>query len=77
MTLQLGGNLVGGLACPTLDDHPGMKLPIGWCMMASGQFAYLVLFRLVWRRSGRYSLRHGCTPSSMTFFSVYDITIEE
>jgi hypothetical protein len=69
MTLELGGNLVGGLACPAFDNHPSMELPIGWRMMASGQFAYLVLLLFILRRSCLYTLRHGSSPSPVTFSS--------
>ena len=52
MTIQLACDLIGRLACPTLDDHLGVKLPIGGCMMAAGQFAHLTFFLLILRHSG-------------------------
>jgi len=69
MTIQLACDLIGRFACPTLDDHLGVNLPIGWRMMASGQFAYLALLLFILRCSCLYALGHGSAPSSVTFSS--------
>src|SRR5713226_3107102 len=57
------------LACPTLDHHLGVKLPIGGGMMAPGQFADLAFFLFILRRSGFHMLGHGFAPSSVTYSS--------
>src|SRR2546423_2203833 len=57
------------LSCPTLDDHLGMKLPIGWRVMALGQFTDLAFFLLVLRCSCLHMFGHGSIPFSVTFSS--------
>src|SRR5260370_24391563 len=44
MAVQLSRDLLGWLAGPTLQHHLGMNLPIGWGMIAPGQFTDLALF---------------------------------
>ena len=69
MTLQLDRDLIGRLACPALDHQLGMNPPIGWRMMARGQFAYLALLLFILRPSCLYALGHCPAPSSGTFSS--------
>jgi len=70
MTLQFDGDLLGSLACPALDHHLGMELPIGWRMMAPGQFAELAFFLFILRHSRLYVFGHCSAPSLMTFSSL-------
>jgi hypothetical protein len=61
--VQLSRDLLGYLAGPTLQRHLGMNLPIGWGMIAPGQFADLALFLFILCCSGLYALGHGFAPS--------------
>src|SRR2546421_11327860 len=69
MAIQFSCDLLRRLSCPTLDDHLGMKLPIGWRVMALGQFTDLAFFLLVLRCSCLHMFGHGSIPFSVTFSS--------
>src|SRR5258708_6125628 len=63
MAVHLGCDLIGRLACPTLDDQLGMKLPISGRMKAAREFVDLAFFLLILRRSGFYVFWHGSALS--------------
>jgi hypothetical protein len=44
-----------------------MELPIGWRMMAPGQFAELAFFLFILRHSRLYVFGHCSAPSLVTF----------
>src|SRR5437016_6375539 len=69
MAMQFSCDLLRRLSWPTLDDHLGMKLPIGWRVMALGQFTDLAFFLLVLRCSCLHMFGHGSIPFSVTFSS--------
>jgi hypothetical protein len=70
MATQLGRNLVGRLAGPALDHHPGMELPISRRMMARGQFAHRSFFLLLLRCSRFDMLGHLFAPPSSEHLSL-------
>lgn len=63
MAVYLGCDLIGRLACPTLDDQLGMKLPISGRMKAVREFVDLAFFLLILRRSGLHVFGHGSALS--------------
>src|SRR3989442_7070554 len=68
MATQLGGDLVGRLACPARQHHLGVKFPISGCMMAPGQLAHHAFLLLILRLSRFHLFGHLCVPP-LVFFS--------
>jgi hypothetical protein len=68
MAGERGSNLLRRLADPTLDDHVGMKLPIGRRVVASSQLAHLAFFSFILRGSRFQLLGHRSAPLSVICF---------
>src|SRR5258708_25114679 len=77
MATQLGGDLVGRLACPAQQHHLGVTFPISGRVMASSQPTHLALFLRIFRRSRFHLLGHLSAPLFGWFSSLYFSTNEE